>query len=252
MRDLLIAEVDGREPGLGGVVFEQLTLPIDDITSNFVEALKHLPSRIPLDMDRRRADQEVRKLSNPKRWKRARHIPRVTVDPTVSLCSSRPNEAVEGLEQETKFIQFTDLLLGVIWDDVTCHVLPQRVKKTGRLQIVRQFKEAGDNSVVLKWRSRLPVLNKISVSIYPDEFNLAYSAVSFADRPGQQEFKFDAELFESRSRRRERIPSVPGAVGAWGLGGPESYPLKGESPDEREPAGIGVTESRPMARRSAR
>jgi hypothetical protein len=211
--------------------------------TDFVRALATLPGWLPGEMDRRRAEQDRRRAANPGRRSFARPVATVSVDRDVLFCASNPREAAYGLEQETEFVQLTDLLLGVVWDAVLARMSPEKSPRSGRIHLSRQFIEDTDPSVILKWRTRLPVANRISVSLYPDEFNNAYPAVAPRARLGQTEWMFDDQLIQTK---RDRAAAKESLLGQYGALAPEDQDVPSLlCPTDEGIAGIATTEGRP-------
>jgi hypothetical protein len=172
---------------------------------DFVCALERLPSDLHRDMLARRAHQKHRVYVEGAQRKATlnRLVPLVRVHGAVRMCSSDPKQALPGYEDETEFVQLTDVLLGVLWDAIRARQLSER-RQAGRIQLSSEWREESDEQVQLAWRSRLPLRRAVSVSMYPDEHGRAYPATVLKplEKPGQQTFDFSSDVWASRKQRK--------------------------------------------------
>jgi hypothetical protein len=74
---------------------------------------------------------------------------------------------------DAEFIQLCDLLLGASLDAIDDS---GRSPKTGRLRLSKSVAGVLAETLETPWFQQIPVHRRFSVSIYPDEFNLAYPA----------------------------------------------------------------------------
>jgi hypothetical protein len=175
---------------------------------DFLDALETLPRDLRMDFFLRRQRQAERseQLRLNGQQSRLRQYPMVRVRGKVQTLSSNPMNSEPGFEEETEFIQLTDVLLGSIWDAVIRRQASER-GRAGRLRLRREWVK--DEQSLLAWDRRLPLFRKVSVSIYPDENGFAYPATVLTTRPGQQRFEFYDQLLQSKSlkKRLERAAS---------------------------------------------
>jgi hypothetical protein len=115
------------------------------------------------------------------------------------MLDSDPALSTPETREEVEFIQFTDVLTGVLWDAVLARQADERTK-AGRRHLVREMRDTDHPTILLPWAGRLPIARSVSVSIYPDEYGSAYPATVLMPRPGQQSMEFDG-LFAPRSQR---------------------------------------------------
>jgi hypothetical protein len=74
---------------------------------------------------------------------------------------------------DSELIQLCDLLLGAALDAIDDS---GRSPKTGRLKLARSVSEVLAETLQTPWFQQIPVHRRFSVSIYPDDFNMAYPA----------------------------------------------------------------------------
>ena len=86
--------------------------------------------------------------------------------------SSNPLQSEE-LWGDAELVQLTDLLLGAAVDTLEAS---GRSPKTGRLKLSRSVAQVLAETLAVPWFQQVPVHRRFSVSLYPDEFNLAYPA----------------------------------------------------------------------------
>lgn len=180
----------------------------------FLAALDELPRRLKLDFRQRRLAQRQRMQDARSRGesRRSKLFPMVRVHGKVRLHSSNPLKATPGYEDETEFIQLTDVILGSLWDAIQARKVDER-GKAGRIRLRREWLELYRSQSGPEWGQRLPYYRRVSVSIYPDENRRAYPATVLAEPRGQLAFPIYHAYYETRKERRRRqrsfhIPAI--------------------------------------------
>jgi hypothetical protein len=126
------------------------------------------------DLDRRQAFDLPNALEAEVSLRRAvagKPYPVIKVMPT-SFVESNPLAAGDSWG-DSELVQLCDLLLGAAMDSLES---AGRSPKTGRLQLSRSVAQVMTETLKVPAAQHMPVHRRFSVSLYPDEFNLAYPA----------------------------------------------------------------------------
>ncbi len=183
-----------------------------------------LPSALARDMRRRRAKTKARQA---KSQRRVRLAPRVRVVGPVRFVSSSPSSAASVDADHSELLQLTDLILGTLWDAIEGRTV-RSDKYPGRRALAVSMRGTDEGKVLLPWASRLPIARRISVSMWPDERNRAYSPSVLRPRPGQQPLAIWSQV-ELRKREKRPVefeePETPAGIA----------PVDGLAPRRRRP-----------------
>jgi hypothetical protein len=139
-----------------------LLRPVFDDSDNMVdrEIAISLPGLLDVEVSERRV-------------KGGKRYPLVTTCPT-EFVESDPLKAGHA-RGDSEFVQLCDLLLGACYDALKIRPF-ERSRKTGRIRLASSIAEVLAETVEVPWFQHIPVHRRFSVSLYPDEFNLAYPA----------------------------------------------------------------------------
>lgn len=93
---------------------------------------------------------------------------------SVELIDSNPLRVESAHWGDSELIQLCDILLGATFDALG---LEGRTRnKSGRIRLAKSVSQVLAETLETPWMQQIPVHRRFSVSLYPDEFNLAYPA----------------------------------------------------------------------------
>jgi hypothetical protein len=132
---------------------------------------------------------ELEREFTERRLKAGKSYPLTVVSPS-EFVDSKPSSS-DARWADSELVQLCDLLLGGACDALE---LPGRSPKTGRLRLARPVASVLAEALQVPWFQHIEVHRRFSVSVYPDNFNLAYPALLMKKRPSEESQQAELDL----------------------------------------------------------